>query len=70
MKDQDRKYFRAHNVVEKLSQELKEIVPNPEAFEHDMDLREEKEVNCFMYYNNVLQFMYYNTIRSSCSNLL
>ena len=43
MKDQDRKYFRAHNVVEKLSQELKEIVPNPEAFEHDMDLREEKE---------------------------
>ena len=30
-------------MVENLSQELKEIVPNPEVFEHDMDLREEKE---------------------------
>ena len=43
MKDQDRKFYRAQNVVEKLSQELKEFVPNPEVFEHDMDLREEKE---------------------------
>ena len=43
MKDQDRKFYRAQNVVEKLSQELKELVPNPEVFEHDMDLREEKE---------------------------
>ena len=43
LKDQDRKFYRAQNVVEKLSQELKEFVPNPEVFEHDMDLREEKE---------------------------
>ena len=43
LKEQDKKRFRALNVVEKLSQELKELVPNPEAFEHDMDLREEKE---------------------------
>ena len=43
LKDQDRKFYRAQNVVENLSKELKELVPNPEAFEHDMDLREEKE---------------------------
>ena len=43
LKDQDRKFFRAQNVVKELGQELKDLVPNPEAFEHDMDLREEKE---------------------------
>ena len=30
-------------MVKELGQELKDLVPNPEAFEHDMDLREEKE---------------------------
>ncbi len=43
LREQDKKLFRARNVVEKCGQELKEIVPNPEAYEHDMDLREEKE---------------------------
>ena len=43
MKDQDRKFFRAQNVVKELGAELKELVTNTEAFEHDMDLREEKE---------------------------
>lgn len=43
LKDQDKKIFRAQKIVSKLTAELKEAVPNPEAFEHDMDLREEKE---------------------------
>ena len=41
--DQDKKVHRARNVAEKLAGELKDLVPNPEAYEHDMDLREEKE---------------------------
>ena len=43
MKELDRKLHRARKVSDKLSQEIKELVPNPEAYEHDMDLREEKE---------------------------
>lgn len=35
--------YRARKVSDKLSQEIKDLVPNPEAYEHDMDLREEKE---------------------------
>ena len=41
--DQDKKVYRAKNVAEKFAGQLKELVPNPEAYEHDMDLREEKE---------------------------
>ena len=41
--DQDKKVQRATKVAEKLAAELKDLVPNPEAYEHDMDLREEKE---------------------------
>ncbi len=43
LKNQDRKLHRARNVVALLCTDIKDVVPNPETYEHDMDLREEKE---------------------------
>jgi chromosome segregation ATPase len=43
LKDQERKLGRARHAVNTLCHDMKDLMPNPESFEHDMDLREEKE---------------------------
>ncbi len=43
LRDQEKKLYRARVNIAKLSGEIKDLLPNPDTYEHDMDLREEKE---------------------------